>query len=131
MRVKALAARADARWAAAAAPAAGGDVAGPAADRAAPPALEGSPMGGRETGGAEEVKGEGEGEGEGGVSADRKQSWRKMQEEEKEKAKAAALSGAPGASSGAAADPWKRAARGGPSEEWQPKGWDPAGASKR
>ncbi|KAM7222453.1 hypothetical protein V8F06_002231 [Rhypophila decipiens] len=48
----------------------------------------------------------------------REKVWEKMQQQQKQQ------------SSPPKSDPWKQQ-RGGPSEEWQPKAWDPSASSKR
>ena len=50
-----------------------------------------------------------------GETGSRQETWRKMQQARP----------SPGN------DPWKQAQRGGPSEQWQPEGWNPSAASKR
>ncbi|KAK1768459.1 hypothetical protein QBC33DRAFT_568805 [Phialemonium atrogriseum] len=119
LRMKALAAQADARWAAAAAAdgAPGKGAEGQAAPAPATKSRVGSREGGGHAPGVSPADAAGAGDaGRVDAAGDRGQSWRKMQEEEKVRA------AGPG-------DPWKRAR--GPSEKWQPKGWDPSGASKQ
>lgn len=123
MRIKVLAAEADARW-------------------AAKPSLSDPPpsqQAAESTPGASDVSADGAGDAARkapetsaadapgaddtvrvGASGDRKESWRKLQEDEKARKAGASKPN----------DPWKRA-RGGPSEEWQPKGWNPSAGSKR
>jgi len=114
-RMKVLAAEADARWAAkpslsdAPAPAQGTD--NPAGNTSGDGERNAtSPIDEKRTNNA----------GPTVAGEDREASWRKLQEDEKARGKKASEPN----------DPWKRA-RGGPSEGWQPKGWDPSVTSKR
>ncbi|GAB1320195.1 hypothetical protein MFIFM68171_10405 [Madurella fahalii] len=63
---------------------------------------------------------------DGEVVNQREDTWKRMQEEASAKEKASKGTGGIGA-----ADPWKKAARGGPSETWQPQAWDPSAGSKK
>lgn len=63
---------------------------------------------------------------DGEVVNQREDTWRRMQEEASAKEKASKGAGGIGAS-----DPWKKAARGGPSETWQPQAWDPSAGPKK
>lgn len=61
--------------------------------------------------------------GDNEVVDQREETWRRMREEE-EKGKGKGKGKAEGK------DPWKQV-RGGPSETWQPKGWEPAAGGKK
>ncbi|KXX80482.1 NADH-ubiquinone oxidoreductase assembly factor N7BML [Madurella mycetomatis] len=63
---------------------------------------------------------------DGEVVNQREDTWKRMQEEASAKEKASKGAGGIGAS-----DPWKKAARGGPSETWQPQAWDPSAGPKK
>ncbi|KAK4151505.1 hypothetical protein C8A00DRAFT_17076 [Chaetomidium leptoderma] len=58
--------------------------------------------------------------GDGEIVNQREDTWNKMRQEAEGKKKDAK----------APSDPWKQT-RGGPSEAWQPKAWDPAGQGKK
>lgn len=117
-RIKVLAAQADARW-----EAKPSLTDPPERNQAAPALRTKREEGGRKQAGTlaadvRETMDSGRGDEKPGSS--KKESWG-VSQEEKEKVRAGGPS--------KAADPWKRAR--GPSEDWQPKGWNPSPAPKR
>jgi NADH dehydrogenase [ubiquinone] 1 alpha subcomplex assembly factor 2 len=62
----------------------------------------------------------------GEVASQRDETWERMRREAEEKEKEAR-----GGGEGGKPDPWKQAARGGPSEAWQPQAWQPSPRPKK